>query len=51
MESTDDPFIKAYIRMYGIDRARFSSLKDELRQKATLLYMVDYFENKRELYF
>jgi len=39
-----------YIRMYGIDRLKLSNLKDDLKQKATLLYMVDHRENKREIY-
>jgi len=50
MESGDEKYLNAYLRMYGIDRNRFSLLKEELREKATLLYMVDYFENKREIY-
>lgn len=41
---------KAYIRMYGIDRLKLSQLKEELKEKATLLYMVDLRENKREIY-
>jgi acetoin utilization protein AcuB len=40
----------AYIRMYGIDRMKLSRLKDDLREKATILYMVDHRENKREIY-
>lgn len=50
LESGDEKYLNAYIRMYGIDRNRFPVLKEELRKKATLLYMVDYFENKREIY-
>jgi len=50
MESGDEKYLSAYIRMYGIDRKRFSLLKEELREKAIILYMVDYFENKREIY-
>ena len=41
---------KVYIRMYGVDRPQFLQLKEELKQKADLLYMVDLRENKRELY-
>jgi len=41
---------KVYIRMYGIDRAQLEPLKEELREKAELLYMVDLRENKREIY-
>ncbi len=41
---------KVYIRMYGIDRPKFQQLKEELREKAELLYMVDLRENIREIY-
>jgi len=41
---------KAYMRMYEIDRLRIPQLKEELEKKATLLYMVDLRENKREVY-
>ena len=41
---------KVYIRMYGVDRPQFQQLKEELREKANLLYMVDLRENKREIY-
>jgi len=41
---------KVYIRMYGFDRSQFEQLKEELREKADLRYMVDFRENKREIY-
>ena len=41
---------KVYIRTYGIDRRKLPKLKEELKEKATLLYMVDLRENKREIY-
>jgi len=41
---------KVYIRMYGVDRPQLEQLKEELREKADLLYMVDLRENKREIY-
>jgi acetoin utilization protein AcuB len=41
---------KVYIRMYGIDRLKLPQVKKELKEKATLLYMVDLRENKREIY-
>ena len=41
---------KAYIRMYEIDRLRLPQLKEELKENATLLYMIDLRENKREVY-
>jgi len=41
---------KVYMRMYGIDRLRIPQLKEDLKEKATLLYMVDLRENIREVY-
>ena len=41
---------KVYIRMYDIERTEIEKLKGELREKATLLYMVDHQKNKREIY-
>jgi len=41
---------KVYIRMYGVDRHQLQQLKEELKEKAELLYMVDLRENKREIY-
>jgi len=41
---------KAYIRMYEIDRLRIPQLKEELKENAILLYMVDLRENIREVY-
>jgi acetoin utilization protein AcuB len=45
-----DGYRKVYIRLYGLDRAKLPSLKEELRKVAKLLYMVDHRENKREIY-
>ena len=36
--------------MYEIDRLRIPQLKEELKRKATLLYIVDLRENIREVY-
>lgn len=41
---------KVYIRMYNINRSKLAELIEELREKGTLLYMVDLRENKREIY-
>ncbi len=41
---------KVYIHMYGFDRSQLEQLKEELREKADLRYMVDLRENKREIY-
>ena len=43
-------FRRLYIRMYGIDRFKLNKLKDSLREKASILYMVDRREVKRETY-
>lgn len=37
-----------YIRTYGIDRNQIPAMKEELKEKGTLLYMVDHRENLRE---
>ena len=39
-----------YIRMHEIDRSRIENFKQDLREKAPLLYMVDHRENRREIY-
>ena len=41
---------KVYIRMYGVDRTKLEALKNELKETASLLYMVDHRENRREVY-
>jgi len=49
-ERVQKGYRKAYIRMYEIDRLRIPQLKEELKENATLLYMVDLRENVREVY-
>ena len=39
-----------YIRMYGLDRDKLPEIKEAFQGTATLLYMVDHRENKREIY-
>jgi len=39
-----------YIRAYNLDRARLEVLKETLKKKAKMLYVVDHSENKREIY-
>lgn len=39
-----------YIRAYNIDRSKISQTIEDLRQKATMLYVVDLREGKREIY-
>jgi acetoin utilization protein AcuB len=41
---------KVIIRIYSIDRLNLSRLKEELKQTARLLYMVDHRDNIREIY-
>lgn len=39
-----------YIRGYHIDRAKLPQLQNDLKKKATMLYIVDHRENKREVF-
>jgi len=39
-----------YIRMRNIERSRLPKLKDSLGAKASLLYMIDHKENRREIF-
>ena len=41
---------KVYIRMRNIERSRLPKLKDSLGAKASLLYMIDHKENRREIF-
>ncbi len=41
---------RVYIRAYRIDWDRIDELKEALKQKTTLLYMVDHRRNRREIY-
>jgi acetoin utilization protein AcuB len=43
-------FRRVYIRMYGIDRFKINRLKEALKEKATLFYMVDRRETTRETF-
>ena len=49
-ERVPDGYRNVYIRMFGIDRSRLPEMKEALRKKAPLLYMVDHRENVREIY-
>ena len=42
---------KLYLRVYQMDREKLVDLKKELKEKATMLYLVDHRENKREVNF
>jgi acetoin utilization protein AcuB len=39
-----------YIRFYDVDRSNMERLKQDLRNKAKVMYMVDHRENSREIY-
>jgi len=39
-----------YIRMYDVDRAKMPQLKEDLKKKAKVLYIVDSRDNKREIF-
>jgi acetoin utilization protein AcuB len=41
---------RLYIRAYQIDREKLPQLQKDLKAKATMLYMVDHREDKREIY-
>lgn len=49
-EGVNKGYRKAYIRMYGLNRSKLLQLKEELKKRAKMLYMVDLHENKREIY-
>ena len=49
-EGVPDRYRKIYIRMHGIDRAKIDLLKEELRENATILYMVDHRDNIRTIF-
>ena len=41
---------RLYIRLYAVDRKKLPELKQAIQKKATLLYIVDHRENKREIF-
>jgi acetoin utilization protein AcuB len=41
---------RLYSRAYRIDREKLTQLQKDLKAKATMLYMVDHREDKREIY-
>lgn len=52
MSSHDDQvdYRHVYIRVRDCDRERFGELKEELKVKANMLYMVDHVERKKEIF-
>jgi len=49
-ENVQQGYHKVYVRMHSIDRFELSRMKNELKEKATLMYMVDHRENLREVH-
>jgi acetoin utilization protein AcuB len=49
-ENVPEGYRKVYVRDYGIARNELKQLKNEIREKAELLYIVDHREDKREIY-
>lgn len=49
-ENAPDGYLNFYFRIYQIDREKLPSLLDRIKEKGTLLYMVDHRENKRTIY-
>ncbi len=49
-DNIPEGYRKVIIRIYDIDRRNLPKLKDELKHKAKLLYMVDHRDNIREIY-
>ena len=49
-DNAPDGYLNFYFRIYQIDRQKLPSLLDRIREKGTLLYMVDHRENKRNIY-
>ncbi len=49
-ENTPSGYRNVYIRVDRIDREELSEFQEDLKESATLLYMVDHRENKRWLY-
>jgi len=49
-DNAPDGYLNFYFRIYQIDRERLPFLLDKIREKGTLLYMVDHRENKRDIY-
>ena len=50
-DTAPEGFRRVYIRMYGIDRFKINRLKEALKEKARLLYIVDRREVHRETFF
>jgi len=49
-DNAPEGYLNFYFRIYQIDREKLPSLLDKVREKGTLLYVVDHRENKRTIY-
>jgi acetoin utilization protein AcuB len=49
-DNAPEGYLNFYFRIYQIDRQKLPSLLDRIREKGTLLYIVDHRENKRTIY-
>jgi len=49
-EQAPEGYRNVYIRAFNIDRENMQSMKEELRKKAKMLYMVDHRDDFREIY-
>jgi acetoin utilization protein AcuB len=49
-DNAPDGYLNFYFRIYQIDREKLPSLLDRIREKGTLLYVVDHRDNKRTIY-
>ena len=49
-DGVDDGYRNVFIRMHSVERSKLQRLKDKLSEKATLLYMIDQRQNKREIF-
>jgi acetoin utilization protein AcuB len=48
--TTHDGYRHIYIRAFDVDTAHLKILEDQLSQKATILYIVDHDQNKRQIF-
>lgn len=49
-ELAPEGYRNVYIRAFNIDRDKIQVMKDELKKKAKMIYMVDHRDNLREIY-
>jgi acetoin utilization protein AcuB len=49
-DNAPEGYLNFYFRIYQIDRKKLPSLLDKVKEKGTLLYVVDHRDNKRTIY-